>query len=442
MIMSELYSLCYIYFSTPASEQKFLNKSVDNKYCGFFKGSLLFFAKFFYLLFKSPKSFRKLGIENCLLFFAESRNNQLALAPIIKSLDPSVTLSITSPLSYPSWKQYMYAIPQIVTLIQDYRHASENDKKTIRFFFAKVWRSYGCRPLASDIMDFYKPKLVVLANDHLPLNRAIMLEANSRNIPTMYVQHAAVTNRFPPLCYTYSFLDGLDSFEKYKSAGLVKGNIILSGGVRFDDICRYKSESERICIGVSLNSVDDTSRVQLLCLSLKEHYSQVGYKIILRPHPGLPQDNWQRWCNDNGIMFSDARKEPSFEYLSKLRVMVSNQSSIHLDAAMCHTPSVVYELASVPQNDFYSFMKEGLVSKCNTMNELFEFIDNSSSYSFNTEAIRFFNSSFHSEFEGQVSKLIKEIIETINSGLSIDDVTMKYSFKKEICDTYNLFSVQ
>ena len=77
--MSDLHDLCHIYFKTPLDEQKYLNKDIDNKYCGFFGGWLLFFAKFCYLLLKAPKSFNYSDKQSRILFFGETINNQLAM---------------------------------------------------------------------------------------------------------------------------------------------------------------------------------------------------------------------------------------------------------------------------------------------------------------------------------------------------------------------------
>lgn len=440
--MSDLHDLCHIYFKTPLDEQKYLNKDIDNKYCGFFGGWLLFFAKFCYLLLKAPKSFNYSDKQSRILFFGETINNQLALAPITHSLSSTRVIAISSPLEYPSWRQYLYAIPHLLTLIKEYRKSTEHEKKTIEFFFAKVWRSYGCRAMAADILDAYHPSTLVVANDHLPLNRAIMLEAKNRAIPTIYVQHAAITDMFPPLSYSYSFLDGLDSFEKYKRAGKVSGNVILSGGVRFDCISEYITNSNRECIGVAINEIDNKDIVRNLCLSLKHRYCEGGIRIVLRPHPSLPQEQWRSWCHDNDIEFSEARKEPSFAFLSKLKVMISNQSSIHLDAVMCHTPSVVYELASTPQTDFYNFVEKGLVRKCGDITSLIEFIDSISNFKFNVDVIRYFNNSFQSSFEGNVNMLIRDIIDVIDEDGRIDEVTSRYGLTKENKEDYCLYTIK
>ena len=64
------------------------------------------------------------------------------------------------------------------------------------------------------ILKKYKPECVILSNDHIMYMKALELVCEDLGIPTIYVQHASVSNAFPELHFKYSFLDGKDTLDK------------------------------------------------------------------------------------------------------------------------------------------------------------------------------------------------------------------------------------
>lgn len=423
----DIHDIGHIYFSTGTDSAKYLNRPIDNffsKNC--FLGAFDFILKSFHSLLYYRKRFKPIPPKyNGVLVFGLTVNNRNSLLPIIECIGKEQVCAIIKPKDFPMWRVYLYAYPHLFSLLKQYKIERCDNKKAIRFFFSKFWRIYGCQRMAIKMLDYYKPKVVVLANDHTEMNRCLMNESNAKGVNTLYVQHASITEKFPPLHFSYSMLDGYDSFLKYKEIGDLRSVVYLSGGVRFDAIQRNKNS--RRLVGVAMNTIDDEAIVKETCLIIKSILKE-GENVILRPHPMMDQQYWNSWCNENHIEFSSSREENSFIYLSRLKLLVSNQSSIHLDAAMCHTPAVVYNLSNSSVFDHYGYKEKGLVPEVESIEELKEFLNDIEDYEYNEKIVKYFNSSYKAPFEGKVAPLIANLIETILTDTLIDDFNKKNGF--------------
>lgn len=435
-----IYDIGYIYFSVGKDCEEFMNRKADNFFSkSYLLGACNFFIKFCYFLIHSPFHFKKEYLkEKGYLIYGESVNNRNTLIPIVNQLDNTKIIPIMAQNSYPNWRAYWYALPHLLELYKEIKNADTEKRSTIKQFYPKFWRMYGYPRLVSEMLDYYQPSVVVMANDHLPLNRCLMYEANRRGIPTMYVQHAAITNKFPPLKFAYSLLDGEDSFKKYDAKEGNSGQIYLTGGIRFDVIKDFpKVESDKLTVGVAINLADCERKVKEICLEIKKKVGVNG-TIILRPHPQMNLDHWSKWCEENGLGFSNAKEEPSFGFISRISVLLANQSSIHLDAAMCRTPSIVVGFSEESQADNYSFVKNGMVPKAENLNELFGLLDSLDSYKYDDEVVKYYSCSYKSNYEQHVSEMMADLIKHISAG-TVKSFNEKYGFVK--VETSNLRDV-
>ena len=431
----------YIYFSVGSDFEEFMNRKEDNFFSkSFFLGGCNFFIKFFYFIFHSPFNFKKkYKNKNGYLIYGESVNNRNTLMPIVEKLDEKKVIPIMAPNSYPNWRTYWYAIPYLFELCREIKKADTKSRSTIKRFFPKFWRMYGYPKLVSGMLEYYKPTVVVMANDHLPLNRCLMREANKRNIQTIYVQHAAITDKFPPLAFSYSLLDGEDSFKKYDSKSGTSGHIYLTGGIRFDRIKDYpKKRTDKLVVGVAINLVDSERIVKETCMSINHWLGSNGY-IVLRPHPQMKLDYWNNWCSENNILLSNARDEFSFAFISRISLLVANQSSIHLDAAMCRTPSIVYNLSEENPADNYAFVKNKMVPKAENIDALISLLDNIDSYHYDDNVVKFYNCSYNSKYEQRVSEMMADLLYYISDD-NVNAFNEEYGFeiieKSELCTVY------
>ena len=414
---ANIYELGHIYFAKGMIKAKHANRKIDNYFAGsYFLGALNFFLKFIYSFLFCNWRFPPQGKDyQGIVVYGPTRNNRLSLDPILEKVRKERMVLMMTERSFPSWRLYWYALPHIFDIIKDIKSASEENKRIIKFFFPKFWRLYGCPKVVKQIIDKYNPRMIILANDHLPFNHCLRLIANEKGIKTIYIQHAAAGLTFPPLQFSYSLLDGMDAFDKYKTIGNIKGNIYLCGGVRFDKIDHTLTrQDERLRIGVAINVVDDIDAVKNLCLYLKQCDKNGSPAIVtLRPHPIMSEKDLKEWCGANDIFFSSSRTESSFDFINKQSCLVANQSSIHLDAAMCRTPSIVFDLSKNCPKDLYGFVRNKLVTEAKTYEDIKDFIARLDSYSIEASIVQYYDASYGTQHEGKVSTIMASLIESI-----------------------------
>lgn len=439
----DIFDIGRIYFSyDDISTAKRRNKKIDNLFSGsYILGVLDFFLKFCYFLLTGRINFPKREREHTkVLFYGVSRNNRLTLEPIIKELGEENVMSFVYQKSFPSWKLYWHALPHFYELIKEIRRSDKEKRKILKMFFPKFWRMYGCPHVITEMLNIYEPKIVVMANDHQEFNRCLMLMCKERKIETIYVQHASVGTKFPPLQFSYSLLDGMDAFSKYKKIGDMQGSIYLMGGVRFDMIKPlYMEHPHSFVIGVAINVVDDPAVVKKTCKDLLGLIIDNNpVKVVMRPHPQMQERQWHKWCDENNIGYSSPSHETSFEFIGRISLLLANQSSIHLDTAMCHKYSVIYNMSSRLAEDLYLFKKNKLAREVTNIQELQQIVNHINAQKINEEAVKYYSCSYGCDYEGRVASLISNLITSI----LCDDVS---SFNKRYNFTYvensNLYNV-
>lgn len=415
----DVYDIGQIYFSEEDIEfARVSNLRRDNYFAGsYFLGACNFFLKFFYFLLRGNKRFPKKE-NGCtrVLFYGISRNNRLTLNPVIQEFGEEESVSFIYQKDFPSWKLYWHALPHLFELIREIKKADDKNKKFFKLFFPKFWRMYGCPPVINEMLDYYKPEVVVMANDHQEFNRCLLLICKQRGIETVYVQHASVGTHFPPLQFSFSLLDGMDAFIKYKAIGNTQGKIYLIGGVRFDEVKRaYLEKPKDIVVGLAINAIDNEEKVKNTCNALLSMKSDSGIpvKLLFRPHPSMQEDSWKSWCDNNSIVFSSPKNESSFGFIGRSTFVIANQSSIHLDTAMCHKYSVIYNMSDFQGRDEYLFIKNELTKEIEDINDIQEIIHNINSLTVNEKAVRFFNSSYGTQHEGHVAGIICDLIKSV-----------------------------
>ena len=311
-------------------------------------------------------------------------------------------------------RAWWHSIPYLSTLIKLYKKSDKEDKALILKYFTRLLTTYGLYEIAGEMLDKYKVKVLVLANDHNDINRCLIFNALERGIKTVYVQHASVKKGFPRLDFTYSFLDGKESLEKYFYAGRPKGEVYLSGGVRFDFLYDkiVKRNYDVKKIGVAINMLDDFDKVKKLCLFLKNNnYND----LILRPHPRYQHLNTE-WLIKNNIAISNPKEESSFDFISKIDFMISNESAIHLDASIMYCPTVLFNISNNIILDDYNFVKNNLVKLANTEDELLKFIKNPIEVMPTKETLQYYNASSNTHLEGKLGSTIARFLELVCQG--------------------------
>ena len=389
---------------------------VKEKQPSLFKQICIFIGQLFYYTFLIHFKYKALPTNyKGLLFFGVSLNNRRSLEPIINNVENDTYLYLNNHVTdVHKRRAWWHSIPYLFSLIKLYKKSNKEDKALILKYFTRLWTTYGLYKIAGEMLDKYNVKVLVLANDHNDINRCLIFNALEKGIKTVYVQHASVKRGFPRLDFTYSFLDGKESLEKYLYDGKPKGEVYLSGGVRFDSlydkIVKRNYETKRI--GIAINMLDDFEKIKSLCLFLKNNnYND----LILRPHPRYQHLN-SEWLINNNISISNPKEESSFDFISKIDFMISNESAIHLDASIMYCPTVLYNMSDNKVLDDYNFVNNNLVKLANTDEELLNFIKNPKDVMPTKEVLQYYNASSNSHLEGKLGITIARFLELVCQG--------------------------
>ena len=393
-----------------------ISRIVKEKQPSLFKQICIFIGQLFYYTFIVHFKYKSLPVNyKGLLFFGVSLNNRRSLEPIINNIEKDTYLYLNNHITdVHKRRAWWHSIPYLSTLIKLYKKSDKEDKALILKYFTRLLTTYGLYEIAGEMLDKYKVKVLVLANDHNDINRCLIFNALERGIKTVYVQHASVKKGFPRLDFAYSFLDGKESLEKYFYAGRPKGEVYLSGGVRFDFLYDkiVKRNYDVKKIGVAINMLDDFDKVKKLCLFLKNNnYND----LILRPHPRYQHLNTE-WLIKNNIAISNPKEESSFDFISKIDFMISNESAIHLDASIMYCPTVLFNISNNIILDDYNFVKNNLVKLANTEDELLKFIKNPREVMPTKETLQYYNASSNTHLEGKLGSTIARFLELVCQG--------------------------
>lgn len=153
--------------------------------------------------------------------------------------------------------------------------------------FSKIYLQVLCSVNRSG----HLPKLTVVANDHTDFPVAADMVMKSFRVPVIYVQHAEISEGFPPLDFDVSVLRNNKTLEKYQAIGQVKGEVFIiprtgcaSNVSRILDVAVMGS----INIVLYLSSVYDQAAVQD-CIDMLSKNPGVK-KVSIKRHPRTPAE--------------------------------------------------------------------------------------------------------------------------------------------------------
>ena len=371
-----------------------------------------------------------------LTFISISSNNDRAIHPMSTSLNKESYSMIdqrNQDLYVPYALVLLYSLLLIYPLLKCYIFASKKEKALIAEWFDEYFDTIGNLVVVNKLLCHSRVNLLVMANDHVSYSRAFVRIANDLGIKTMYVQHCSVSRDFPALDFTYCFLDGEESLLKYMSKNAPKGLVYLSGNSRFDIIKHYRLNTTNTQnIGVALNALDDENRVRELCLALKQMRKST---IIIRPHPGTQFD--PTWYMENGFEYSDSKRENPFEFLSKVRYVISGECGIHLDAALMNVCAIYYNMTSGNVQDVYEFIKNGITTRVDTIGQLNAIFEKAIDLHIEEVCpkLSWYNAAYSTKYEGHIGEMLAEFIRYEQNG-SIEEFDKKYGFVERTINGY------
>ncbi len=219
----------------------------------------------------------------------------------------------------------------------------------------EFFKTVGYYEAALKVLDQGRPRCIIFANDHIPEMRALLWAAKRRDIPTVYLQHASVSEHFPPLRFDLNLLEGQDSLDKYRKCGPVEGEVRMIGMPKFDPYLKYRNFERTVSrIGICGNLLDDKWRLEEMAYLLREHFPDLA--LSFRAHPLDVRD----FRLPSATRRSDARKENIFDFLKRQDLIIAGSTSTHLEAVLLNVYSLYHEFRA-ERRDYYGYIRNGLV---------------------------------------------------------------------------------
>ena len=324
--------------------------------------------------------FRPNLVEKEVLVFAETVNQHVSLKPMVVALgdrcryvqvahfeEPmemgaALLLERKFELTFLDW---ISALLKSTILIPHVLLESRRYSGGLRQFYVRqLFRSCGYWYWLKSLLRQSPSRWVLTANDHNPLNRMLCALSNRDGRKTAYVQHASVSDIFPPLDFDVAFLDGQVSMDIYERiAGQLEkafaaGQICLCGTQKRVVGCEGVNASG--VMGIATSSLTELDVAQELISRL----SSEGWQIVLRSHPTeAPErlDAYLKWASAMpGVQYQEG-STPLRQFFAEVGTVMAGDSSILLEAAVAGRGAVyVRSLSGRGLNDHYGFVQNGI----------------------------------------------------------------------------------
>ena len=324
----------------------------------------------------------KKDIKQKIIFFNVSKNNYDALYSTYSKLSNDSLMLTTDyklrdtnillPKLFPQIISFLF-IPMIIyQMIVSERMT----KKKIILYFDDILLSFGYRIFIKYYVNYLNPKSIVYTNDHTFYGRSLVNYAESIDIPCFYMQHSAITNIFPPIYASYALLEGKDSCCKYNVDYNNNDNIALIGSPKFDQYYHQINYNRKVdTIGLcSTLSMDKEEMIDFIKL-LQNKFPHEN--IYFRPHPTeIRIKKYYNFIKSSQINISNSLSEDSFQFLKKVDVVISGNSSILLEAALLNIYPIYWNsiLSESKYNDKpddkYGFVEGGIAHSVDSKEDI------------------------------------------------------------------------
>lgn len=217
----------------------------------------------------------------------------------------------------------------------------------------------------NSIIDFYSEKIIanniIHFNDHSPSNVHIFNIADQKKINSIYIQHAGVNNKFPPLYNHKNYLFDNISFNIYKENGIL--NTVKEVKLIGYPFLKLKLNIERKKqIVVAYGKYDSIKKIKKLAFILNKK----GYNYVIKPHPALYSKHRKKLKGLNITNLDNSILYQSSEYL------ITCDSYSIIEANHYGTKIIIFEKISDKFRDNYHFLKLGNIKHvCNNYECLF-----------------------------------------------------------------------
>jgi hypothetical protein len=317
---------------------------------------------------------------------------------IKRVIENGETVRLTSNIRY-NYRMLLNYLPSIIR--NEFNRSSYifNNNLQLSLYALLLYETYFDFLRRNDI------KFVVIFTDHSFKNRVLLFAAKKLGIPTVYIPHASISTRFPPLEFDVAFLEGEEMFLKYKEIGEKHGvelnsKIIFSGNLKINSFLKGTNvqNSEKKLLGIASNSLDSNDKITQVLKSILSKVFLLDFTIIFRPHPG---QKYECPIISERIILSDSKNEYSLDFINRIDFLISGDSNIVLEAALLKRP--VFRLNfSDKLSDTYSFIKNGICPLIENIDELKPYVNqNFNNFIFNDSKLQYYDFSYNKNMDSK-----------------------------------------
>lgn len=304
-----------------------------------------------------------------------------------------------------------------------YRVLKEKHPVSVGWHFSTFCSVYTYLGYFYRVLSRTSPEFVITANDHTVPNRCMLAVAHHIGIKTVYLQHASVSNIFPALRVNYAFLDGQCALDTYRECepnqpgtprNVPVPEVILSGQKKH---LKRMTGSNADAVGVALNALDDSE----VAIEFIQALAAEGVNVRLRWHPGQAPRDTQAYRSvfekNERVTLSDPKQETISDFMEHIGWLIAGNSSIHLEAALAGVMPIYYELTPPDLPDYYGYVKHGLAQPADSVEGVLELVRRTQdSHSPNEEAVRYYSSTYLTEWDGREGELVAESLVRLSVG--------------------------
>lgn len=309
-----------------------------------------------------------LAFSSCKTIFIVNSKNQLEVANALVEASSSRKIKIVwingrslNPYSYryPASLAYLFSVWNVFANIALVTGARGYLARAIRARMDYYWVANAHSKVAEFWLKSIGVKKVIFSNDHIVWSRAIALAARDIGLETIYIEHAAVSEFFPPLVWSKSCLGGNKSVEAYTQVGKA-GKIYRTGMPRFDCLLsqnKSRDESDTFnaeeIVGLAVNPIDNLETVRKIVLDLLK----LETRIVIRFHPRDKRVFPLESLDTQYVTFDSSSSIA--DYFGKINMLIGGDSTILLEAALFGLP-VGYCWQLGLGTDYYGFVHENV----------------------------------------------------------------------------------
>lgn len=202
---------------------------------------------------------------------------------------------------------------------------------------------------------FFLPRALVVANDHSPNQVAASMVADEFGIPRVYVQHAEVSESFPPLDFELSVLRNRLSRQIYLDISSLGGEacIVSRNNTPFIKPVVQQDQEGKVEVGVYLTAQVEWPQVRLLLETLERN--KAISSVFIKPHPGM----------DSHAVRGKLGMPVSIESVIPARphVAVVPNSSVVVELLHAGIPVFQYFSLDSVKDDYYGFVSQGITQQ-------------------------------------------------------------------------------